>query len=107
MAKQLYNVTILVAHDRVDEWLAYMTEEHILDVMNTECFESFKLTRLKFVEEKDGVHFAVQYVAHSAAKLQEYMGQHAPALQKEHVEKFGESAMAFRTIMEILHESNS
>jgi hypothetical protein len=106
MAKQLYNVTVLVEHSRVDEWKSYMTNEHILDVMNSGCFESFKLNRLKFVDEKEGLSFAVQYIASSESKLQEYMGQHAPALQKEHLEKFGESALAFRTIMEILHESN-
>ena len=106
MAKQLYNVTVLVEHARSEEWLSYMTKEHILDVMNTGCFESFKLNRLKFVDENDGLSFAVQYIAHSEKKLQEYMGQHAPALQKDHQERFGESALAFRTIMEILHESN-
>ena len=105
MAKQLYNVTVLVIHEKVDEWKEYMINNHILDVMNTGCFESFKLNRLKFVDEKDGLSFAVQYVALSESKLQEYMGQHAPALQKDHTDKFGESALAFRTIMEILHES--
>lgn len=106
MAKQLYNVTVLVEHSRVEEWKEYMTNNHILDVMNTGCFESFKLNKLKFVDEKEGESFAVQYIAPNQAKLQEYLGQHAPALQKDHQEKFGESALAFRTIMEILHESN-
>jgi hypothetical protein len=106
MAKQLYNVTVLVEHNRVDEWLTYMTEGHIQEVMNTDCFVSFKLNRLKFVDEKEGLSFAVQYIAESAQKLQEYMGQHAPALQADHQKRFGESALAFRTIMEILHESN-
>jgi len=107
MARQLYNVTVLVTHEKVEEWKSYMTNIHILDVMNTGCFDSFKLNRLKFVDEKDGISFAVQYIAPSEAKLQEYMGQHAPALQKDHKDKFGESALAFRTIMEILHESKT
>ncbi len=106
MAKQLYNVTVLVAHERSNEWLSYMTKEHILDVMNTNCFESFKLNRIKFVDDKDGVTYAIQYVAPSEQKLQEYLEHHAPALKKDHQDKFGESALAFRTIMEILQESN-
>jgi len=105
MSKLLYNVTVLVAHDAVDGWHEYMAKYHILDVMNTKCFESFKLSQLRYVDEKDGLTFAIQYVAKSEADFERYNVEFAPALQKEHKEKFGEKALAFRTVMDILHES--
>ena len=105
MSKILYNVTVLVAHDSVESWHEYMAKYHILDVMNTKCFESFKLSQLRYVDEKDGLTFAVQYVAHDEAAFEKYNTEFAPALQKEHQEKFCEKALAFRTVMDIIHES--
>lgn len=105
MSKILYNVTMMVAHDAVDSWKEYMIGEHILDVMNTGCFESFKMNKLRYVDEKDGITFAVQYVAKSEEHFDEYNKEHAPALQKDHQQKFGEKALAFRTVMDLLFES--
>ena len=105
MSKLLYNVTIKVEHKSVDQWKKYMMENHILDMMNTGCFESFKLNKLKFLDEEEGITFAVQYITESQAKFDEYLNTHAKALQTDHHLKFGEKAMAFRTVMEIIHES--
>ena len=33
-------------------------------------------------------------------KLQEYMGQHAPALQKDHTDRYKDKCVAFRTLLE-------
>ena len=105
MNKILYNVTVKVDHDSVEKWQEYMIENHILDVMNTGCFESFKLNKLKFLDEEDGVTFAVQYVSKNMAEFQRYHADHANKLQADHGRIFGEKAQAFRTVMEILHES--
>ena len=37
----------------------------------------------------------------------EYMEQFAPALQKEHSDKYGSRVAAFRTTLEIVHEVRS
>lgn len=105
MSKILYNVTVLVAHEAVESWKKYMIESHILDVMNTGCFDGFKLNKLKYIDEKDGITFAVQYVVKSEEDFEKYNRDFAPALQQDHKEKFGEKALAFRTVMDILHES--
>lgn len=105
MAKLLYNVTVKVEHGSVEEWKDYMISYHILDVMNTGCFEDFRFTRLMYLDEQDGITFAIQYIAPNAEAFEKYQMQYAAGLQKEAHEKFGDKALAFRTVMEIIHES--
>lgn len=105
MSKLLYNVTVKVEHGIVDEWKEYMISTHILDVMNTGCFSDFRFTKLKYLDEKDGITFAIQYIAENQNDFEKYHREYAPKLQKEHVKKYGEKALAFRTVMEIIHES--
>jgi len=105
MAKLLYNVTVKVEHQEVDNWKSYMINSHILDVMNTGCFIDFKFTQLMYLDDQDGVTFAVQYIAPDQASFERYHREFAAKLQKAHKEKYGEKAVAFRTVMEILHES--
>lgn len=105
MPKLLYNVTAKVEPNSVEKWKKYMIENHIQDVMNTGCFESFKLTQLKYLDETEGVTFATQFIAPNQEKFEEYHQKFAEDLQKDHIEKFGEKVVAFRTVMEIIHES--
>lgn len=105
MAKLLYNVTVKVEHQVVDDWKSYMIESHILDVMNTGCFVDFRFTQLMYLDEQDGLTFAVQYIAPDQDAFERYHKQFAAELQQEHAAKYGERAVAFRTVMEILHES--
>lgn len=105
MAKLLYNVTVKVEHNVVENWKSYMISTHILDVMNTGCFVDFKFTQLMYLDDNDGVTFAVQYIAPDQTAFERYHKEFAAELQKSHREKYGEKAVAFRTVMEILHES--
>ena len=42
----IYNVTIKTAHSITDEWLNWLKEEHIADVVNTGCFTHATVLRL-------------------------------------------------------------
>ena len=55
-------------------------------------------------EQADSTTLAVQYVAHSSEHLKKYNTMYAPQLQKEHLEKFGNDAVAYRSVLEILEE---
>lgn len=97
----IYNVTVNVENNTKDEWLKWMKEVHIPDVINTGLFQGHKFLRLLNEEENNtGTTFAIQYFCESMQKLQEYMGQHAPALQKEHTERYKDKFVAFRTLLE-------
>lgn len=102
--KILYNVTVKIIPTLADDWLQWMTEVHIPDVLKTEKFESYKLSRIMDGQE-DGVTYAIQYVCPDMATFEAYQQQFAKDLQKEHTERYENQYVAFRTLMEIIQAS--
>lgn len=98
----IYNVTLKVSWNIHDLWLEWMKTKHIPDVMNTGMFMENRFMRLLDVEEEDGPTYAVQYVAESREKVDEYVSGFAPKLRKDLTDSFGENVIAFRTLMELL-----
>ncbi len=97
----IYNVTVNVDHDIVEDWLQWMKEKHIPDVMNTGKFTGFKFCKILTAQpDETGQTFAIQYFCNDLATLEDYQQNDAPALQKEHTERYGNKAAAFRTLLE-------
>lgn len=97
----IYNVTVSVDHEIADDWLNWMRSKHIPDVMATGMFIENRLLRV-LTGENSGSTFAVQYTCESHERLENYQTEFAPALQKEHLQRYGDKAVAFRTVLEIL-----
>ena len=104
MNKVIYNVTVSVDAHRHEEWLSWMQSVHIPEVMQTGFFLSHRICRVHAFED-GGVTYAIQYVCLTQAHLDEYQEKCAPALQKDHQDRFGAHTAAFRTLLEILGES--
>jgi len=98
----IYNVTVKVTNEIETEWVEWMKTVHIPDVMNTGLFLEHKFCRVMSFKEKDGATYAIQYFCESTAVLHQYQARFAPKLQKEFVDKYKESALTFRTLMEVL-----
>ncbi len=103
----LYNVTVKVNAEIQDEWLQWMKEIHIPDVMRTGFFTEYKLCRILERDESDGVTYAIQYLCNSLADYETYRLKFAPALQREYSEKFKDRFVAFRTVMEVEARTNN
>ena len=101
----IYNVTLKVDTEIADEWLQWMRKVHIPDVMATGYFAGHRLSRLLDDGELDGITFVVQYNVNDIDQFLTYQQLSAPALQKEHSEKFVNKVVAFRTVMELLDEA--
>lgn len=96
----IYNVTITLEEDIHHEWLKWMKEIHIPDVMRTGCFKENKLCKL--LAEESEITYAVQYTFRTLGDWNTYKREFGPRLQKEHAEKFKDKFAAFRTILEIV-----
>ena len=97
----LYNVTLIIEEAAAEEWLQWMTEIHIPEVMATEKFVSNRL--LKVLDSpNEGVTYCAQYVLESEAEYQDYQDNFAPALQADLQAKFENRFVAFRTLMEFV-----
>lgn len=95
----IYNVTLSVDKAIADEWLNWLKDEHIPEVMNTHCFSGFKLVQLLEVDDSEGPTYAVQYFAESMADYNRYIELHAAALRQKSFDKWGNRFMAFRSVM--------
>lgn len=98
----LYNVTIKIDPAIEDEWIKWMKDEHIPDVMQTGLFTEYRMTRLLEQDESDGITFAIQYLSNTMADYQLYKEKFAPALQQQVLDKYEGKFVAFRTLMEVL-----
>ena len=97
----IYNVTVNIADGVHHEWLQWMKEVHIPDVMNTGLFIEYKFCRI-LVEEESGTTYSVQYSCKSIDDYNKYKEEYAPKLQQEHSKKFADKFVAFRTLMEVV-----
>lgn len=95
----LYNVTVSVDQAIADEWLNWMKTNHIPKVMATGLFESNQIFKV-LLQNEESVTFSVQYFTTSMARLQQYHAKFAQSLQAEHLDKYDEQAVAFRTVLE-------
>lgn len=106
MNKVLYNVTVNVDEAVHLEWLQWMKETHIPEVMKTGFFLENRICRIHAFEE-GGITYAIQYICASMNDLEEYQRTMAPGLQNDHNTRYGAKVAAFRTILEIIHEHKS
>jgi len=97
----IYNVTVNIENDVREEWLEWMKEKHIPDVMKTGHFLENKICKV-LVDEEQGTTYSIQYTCESMETLKDYQKEHSPRLQKEHAEKFANKFVAFRTMLEVL-----
>ena len=98
----LYNVTITLDLDIQEDWLRWMQETHIPDVMATNMFISYRMSRLLGHEHEDSAIYTMQYLVQDMKHLRQYMDEFAPALQADHQKRYKDKYAAFRTIMELV-----
>lgn len=85
------------------EWLAWMREEHIPDVMAAGYFLNFHLQRLLDpMVDPEAATYNVQYECESLTAYDAYQRLAAPALRKQFTDRYGESIVAFRSVLERL-----
>lgn len=99
----IYNVTINIQEEIHDEWVKWMKEEHIPDMLATKKFTKALMTRVLVTEEMGGITYSVQYTAETKQKLIEYYQQDAPTLRAK-TKPFEGKFVAFRTELEIISE---
>ena len=102
----IYNVTSNIEDGAHDQWMEWMMEKHIPDILDTGKF--YKIKILKVLSQEDhGTTYSVQYFADSREKLEQYYKDHSPKMRADAADRFGEKVLAFRTELEIIKEFKS
>ena len=95
----IYCVTVNIDDSIREEWLKWMKESHIPDVMRTGCFTGNRLLKL-LVNEESGTSYSIQYSCKTMEDFNRYQKEFASTLQQEHREKYKDKFVAFRTLLE-------
>lgn len=97
----LYNVTVNIDDEVEQDWIQWMKESHIPEVMDTGYFLEYRM--MKMLSEsagETGKTYAIQYMAESLSHVETYLEKAAPKLQKQSIIRYGTKMAAFRTVLE-------
>jgi hypothetical protein len=97
----LYNVTAILDEEIQTDWLHWMKQQHIPEVMDTACFVSYRV--LKVLDSpNEGVTYCIQYIADNIEDYNRYLMNFAPALRASFPERFSNKFVIYRTLMEFV-----
>ena len=99
----IYNVTIKVDHSIAAEWLTWLKEEHIPDIIVTSCFTHATILHLLEADDTEGITYAVQYHAESKALYNRYIEKFSEEMRKKGMDRWGNKFIAFRSVMQLVH----
>ena len=100
----IYNVTTNIHESIHGQWLEWMRDIHIPQMLATGKFSAAKLVRVLVEEQMGGVTYAVQFTTDSKETLERYYHEDAPALRLESQKLFADKALSFRTELELISE---
>ena len=96
----IYSVTVAINGAVEQEWLEWMQRIHVPDVIRTGCFSECHIHKVVEAEAGEPT-YVLQYRCASIAEYHLYRDNFAPALQKDHTERF---AGRFRASRQLLQE---
>jgi len=96
----LYNITVGVDKEIEREWLIWIKEKHIPDVMSTGLFLQSKIFKVLHESEDGTISYSIQYLANNMNNVEQYLDIFAPKIMNEHRAKFRDKHVAFQTLLE-------
>lgn len=97
----IYNVTVNIDDDVHDEWLNWMKQHHVPDVMKTGCFTENRIVKVLNVDDK-GHTYSFQYSFTQMQDIERYQKEFAPTLQADVKQKYADKFAAFRTLLQVI-----
>ena len=97
----IYNITVNITDRAEQEWLKWMKDIHMPDVMKTGCFVDSTMLKVLYVED-EGHTYSIQYKFLEMPDFEKYQREFAQSLQAEHKSKFADQYVAFRTVLQII-----
>ena len=96
----LYNVTVGIDKDMEMEWISWMKESHIPKVLATGMFTGHKIYKVISEDDETTVSYSIQYFSDSLDKVVHYLNELASPLVNEHLERYKDKHVAFRTLLD-------
>ena len=100
----IYNVTINIDDSVHDDWLNWMRDKHIPDMLATGKFSHAKMTKILVDEEMGGTSYSIQYTTKDRDTLEAYYKEDAERLRRDSLKLFADKFVAFRTELEVISQ---
>ena len=100
----IYNVTINIDESVHDQWLSWMRDKHVPDMLATGKFSHAKMVKVLVEEEMGGVTYSVQYTTKDRQTLESYYREDADRLRSDAQKLFPNKFVAFRTELEVISQ---
>ena len=97
----LYNVTVNIDDAVHDDWVQWMREIHIPEVLATGLFIENRFCKIEAFEQ-GGKSYSVQYLSKSREDYERYQNEFAADLQAKHIQRYNGKFAAFRTVLEVI-----
>ena len=98
----IYNITTKVHNSIAEDWLQWLKDTHVKDVMESDCFTEYKIVKLLEIDETDGPTFAVQFFAESKGLYNHYVEKFVGEMRKRSFDKWGDKFISIRSVMKIV-----
>ncbi|TXN37315.1 DUF4286 family protein [Flagellimonas hymeniacidonis] len=100
----IYNVTINIDESVHDQWLSWMRDKHVPDMLATGKFSHAKMTKVLIQEDMGGITYSVQYTTKDRETLEAYYQEDAERLRADAMGLFANKFVAFRTELEVISQ---
>lgn len=94
-----YSVTITIQASIESEWVDWMNRVHVPDVLRTGCFSECRTYKVLGADGDEPV-YVIHYHCRSVEEYHRYRDNFAPALQKEHSDRFNGRFRGSRQLLE-------
>ncbi|MEC3964251.1 DUF4286 family protein [Flagellimonas halotolerans] len=100
----IYNVTINIDESVHDQWLDWMKDKHLPDMLATGKFTHAKMVKVLVEEDMGGITYSVQYTTENRDTLEAYYKEDAERLRGDAQKMFPNKFVAFRTELEVISQ---
>jgi hypothetical protein len=96
----LFNITVNISQAAEKDWLRFMKEVHIPEIMASGLPLETKLLRLLTEIDNEGVTYTNQFIFRTMEDFLAYQTNYQSELQNKHHQKFNGQYVSFRTLLE-------
>ncbi len=96
----VYNLTIKIDNNIVDEWIQWQKKIHIPEIMATRLFCEHHFFHLLEQDESEGKTFVIQFFANTLHDYKKYIQLYATELRKKTITRWQNQFIVFRTLLQ-------
>jgi len=100
----IYNVTTHVEPSVQEDWLLWMRQELIPQLLSTSGLKEIKIFKVVAGQDQGGVSYAVQRFFESKEKLNHFLKELGPTTRKKSEERYGNRILHFETELHLMEE---